>query len=136
MTDVIALVRMMNLYYHHLHNIAHGPSFEGDHSLMSDFYTELEESYDALVERYIGIGGEMGREQIISILNEATELMSDIPDTEEMDTYFYYSQALESSLRAELEEACIGASLGTKNLLEELSGASECRSYKLSRRVK
>lgn len=135
MTDVIALVRMMNLYYHHLHNISHGPSFVGDHELMNQFYTQLEGSYDSLIERYIGLGNECGKSHLLEIITEAHSVLDNIPDTDDMETHFMYSLSLESSLRTEIESACEGASKGTENLLAALADESEMREYKLRRRV-
>jgi DNA-binding ferritin-like protein len=136
MKDLIALVRMMNLYYHYLHNIAQGCSFVGDHKLLADFYEQLDGSYDLLIERYIGLGNTCDKACMLDIITEAHSVLEDIPDTMDMDTHLQHAVSLETSLRAELEAAVEGVSLGTENLLSQLSDESEMRSYKLGQRLK
>lgn len=136
MKDLLALTRMMKLYYHHLHNIAHGPCFSADHELMSDFYTQLDKSYDSLVERHIGLGGTMDTPALLEIITEAHSVLNSIPDTDDMITYFYHSMSLEASLRAEIEAAISMSSAGTENLLAALADESEQREYMLKQRVK
>lgn len=136
MKDLLALTRMMNIYYHHLHNIAHGPTFKADHELMSDFYTQLESSYDSLIERYIGIGAEMDKSQLLSIITDAHAVLDSIPEGTDMDTHFQYALELEISLRAEIQSSMEMHSEGTKNLLAALADESEVRSYKLKQRVR
>lgn len=103
MKDLIALVRMMNLYYHHLHNISHGVSFSSDHEMMSEFYTQLEGSYDSLIERYIGLGDEADKACLLQIIKDAHSVLEDIPDSNDMETNFHYASNMESLLRSQLE---------------------------------
>lgn len=136
MTDLIALTRTMNLYYHHLHNISSGISFSGDHELMSEFYTQMDDSYDSLIERHIGLGNSMSKSDFLSIITEAHSVLDQIPEADDMKTHFHYSLSLESSLRSQLEESSESASFGTQNLLQTLADESEMRTYKLKQRVK
>jgi len=136
MTDCLAMLRMMNLYYHHLHNIAHGPCFAADHALMADFYAQAEVSYDMLIERYIGLGNDCDKDHLLEIITEAHKVLESMPDVSDMETHFHHAINLESLLRAELESAAEGASKGTQNLLEQLMDESEARAYKLKQRVK
>lgn len=136
MLDLIALTRMMNLYYHHLHNISHGESFGPDHELTAGFYAALDSAYDMLIERYIGLGNECGKDQLLYIITEAHSVLEQIPEGDDMNNHFYYALNLESNLRSEIEVACEGASKGTENLLAALADESEARTYKLRQRVK
>lgn len=135
MKDLIALARMMNLYYHHLHNIAKGVSFNGDHELMNGFYTQLEISYDQLIERYIGLGNAMGKEDLLDIITQAHSAIDQIPSGSDMSNHFHHAMHIESIFRYEIEQACEAASKGTENLLAALADESEARTYKLNQRV-
>lgn len=135
MTNCLAMLRMMNLYYHHLHNIAHASCFASDHALMEEFYSQVEVSYDSLIERYIGLGNECSKDHLLQIITEAHSVLESVPDEEDMETHFEYSINLEMLLRMELESACESASRGTVNLLEGLMDESEARVYKLKQRT-
>ncbi len=136
MKDLIALSRAMKLYYHHLHNIANGACFSSDHSMMSGFYKELDNSYDSLVERFIGLGNKMDKSELVSFINESVGVLEEIPEGDDMIVHFNHALSLEDSLRAELKSAKEGASCGTENLLEGLADQSEVRAFKLNQRVK
>lgn len=136
MKDCISMSRMMNLFYHHLHNVAKGVAFEGDHEMMVDFYEAMDDAYDSLIERHIGLGGSMGKSDILKIVDDAHEVMEEIPESDTFQTQLQHAVVLESNFRRLLEEANAGASLGTQNLLQDLCDQSEVRSYKLQQRLK
>lgn len=136
MRDCLAMLRMMNLYYHHLHNISNGKNFLSDHTLMAEFYEAADAAYDMLIERYIGLGNECSKGHLLQIITEAHRVLESIPEEDDMENHLYYAINLEMLLRAELESACEGASRGTVNLLEGLMDESEVRTYKLNQRVK
>lgn len=136
MEDLIALTRTMNLYYHHLHNIAHGISFRGDHEMMAEFYEALDAAYDSLIERRIGLGGSMSKPDILAVVADSLSVLKEIPEGDDMGTHFHHAMYLEASLQRELESVCKGASRGTCNLLEQLMDDSEARVYKLGQRAK
>ena len=135
MQDCIAMARMMNLYYHHLHNIANGVAFEGDHEMMLESYEALDDAYDSLIERHIGLGGSMGKAEFIEIIERSEEALESIPDSLDMYVNLQYAQELEIGFRSFLQEANTLASLGTQDLIQGIMDASEVRSYKLSRRL-
>ena len=136
MKDIISTTRTLNLYYHHLHNIAHGLPFEGDHEMMSRFYTQLEGSYDSLIERYMGLGADGGKECLIHILSGVVSVISQIPEGNDMDVHFRHALELESGIQSMLEAEAESSSLGTENLLAQLADESESRVYKLNQRLK
>lgn len=135
MKDCIAMARMMNLFYHHLHNVASGVAFEGDHEMMADFYAEMDDAYDSLIERHIGLGGPMGKSDFISIIENAHEVLENIPESDTFNTQLKHAQSLEIGFRMLLDEVDKSSSGGTKNLIEGLMDQSEVRSYKLGRRL-
>lgn len=130
------MARMMNLFYHHLHNIANGVAFEGDHEMMLEFYGAMDDAYDDLIERYIGLGMPMGKSELCEIIENAEEVLDMTPDSDDMLMNLRYAQGLEIGFRALLQDVNDSASLGTQNLVQGLMDSSEIRSYKLSRRVK
>jgi len=133
--DCIAVARAMNLYYHHLHNVAKGIAFEGDHEMMADFYGAMDDVYDSLIERHIGLGGSMTKVDFVKIVDAAEEVLEAIPDSEDFQVHLNHAQSLEVDFRSLLERANAGASLGTQNLYAQAMDDSEVRSYKLSRRL-
>lgn len=133
--DCVAVSRAMNLYYHHLHNVAKGIAFEGDHEMMADFYGAMDDVYDSLIERHIGLGGSMTKMDFVKIVDAAEEIIEAIPDSEDFQVQLSHAQSLEFDFRSLLERANVGASMGTQNLLQDLCDQSEVRSYKLSRRL-
>jgi DNA-binding ferritin-like protein len=136
MKDCIAMARMMNLFYHHLHNIASGVAFEGDHEMMLEFYEALDDAYDSLIERHIGLGGSMGKADLCEIIENAEEVLDMAPDSVDMLVNLQHAMGLEIGFRAFLQDVNMSASLGTQNLVQDQCDKSEIRSYKLSRRVK
>lgn len=126
----------MNLYYHHLHNIAKGIAFEGDHELMLGFYEAMDDAYDSLIERHIGSGGSMSKSDFLKIIDNAEEVLEEMPESEDFQAQLQHAQDLESNFRQLLSTANSSASLGTQNLLQDLCDQSEVRSYKLGQRLK
>ena len=138
MKESIILLRALNMLYHHMHNIANGCSFAGDHDMLADMYAALEGEYDMLVERYIGLGNELSRDMAVEVLVESAEFLKSMPDSmggANMNEFFQYALDMESALCTQLEAATAGASKGTTNLLEDLCDKGEARQYKLRRRV-
>lgn len=136
MKDCISMSRMMNLYYHHLHNVSKGSSFEGDHEMMLEFYEAMDDAYDSLLERHIGLGGTMGKSDFLKIVDNAEEVLEEIPESDDFHVHIQHALSLEADFRRLLEEANAGASLGTQNLVQGLADESEVRSYKLGQRAK
>ena len=135
MQDLMSLSRMMNLYYHYLHSVSNGLSFSSDHELMAEFYAAVDVDYDSLVERRMGLGGSMGKSELLDIITEAHVALEQIPEGADMNAHLKYALQLEQLYRAELSLACEGASKGTENLLAAMADASEVRSYKINQRL-
>lgn len=103
---------------------------------MAEFYAAMDVAYDSLIERHMGLGGEMNKTELIDVIEEAHEALEEIPEGSDMQAHFEYSLNLESLFRSELNMTMQGASEGTKNLLQDLSDQSEVRTYKMRQRVK
>lgn len=138
MKESIILLRTINMLYHHMHNIACGCSFAGDHEMLAKLYGQLEGEYDMLIERYIGTNGVLSRDMAVSVLRESASFLENMPDSMEapnMGEFFSFAIMMEGLLRGQLEQAMEGASKGTENLLQDLCDKSEARAYLLKRRI-
>lgn len=136
MKDLLAITRTLNLYYHFLHNVAHGEAFGSDHKMTGAFYEELDTEFDSVSERHIGLSGDVSSATLLYTISEAASILSTMPDTEDMLSYFKYALDLEKQLRAEVDLAMQDATEGTKNLLAGIADRSEVRDYKLKQRVR
>jgi DNA-binding ferritin-like protein len=107
MKDCISMARVMNLYYHHLHNVASGVAFEGDHEMMLEFYEAMDDAYDSLIERHMGLGGSMSKVDFLKIIDNAEEVLEQMPESEDYQAHLAHAQSLESDFRKLLEESKI-----------------------------
>lgn len=132
--ELLILTRALNLIYHHMHNVAKGQAFFSDHAELAGMYDAIDSDYDSLVERRIGLTGTFDRASLSEVLQQACEIVSNIPESE-MSDMFSFSLALESEYVRELKNAEAGQSSGTVNMLQGLSDVSEVRQYKIQRRL-
>lgn len=55
----LASLRALQLWFHSAHNLTKGTGFAGDHTeLYGKIYVELQDNYDAAVEKAIGLSGD------------------------------------------------------------------------------
>lgn len=132
--ELLILSRSLNLIYHHAHNIVSGSSFFADHAAFLAMYEALDGDYDSLVERRIGLGNMLSAKEAAEIVEEASELLENMP--EESQSMFAFALQLESEYAAELKKAEAGQSSGTVNLLQGLADLSEARQYRIGQRLK
>lgn len=63
MSDKVSLLKLAvqlrhaQFYAHMAHNLTCGPTFYQDHDAFGDLYKAYEGEYDAVIERFIGLGG-------------------------------------------------------------------------------
>jgi DNA-binding ferritin-like protein len=135
MDKLAILLKTENLVAHSFHNLVKGVSFVGDHKLFGQIYEELEEAFDSVVERDIGLGEsdfDMG-----AILKAAGEAASRYDGTDmAADEMCAVLLGMERSIQAECEVVNKTATLGTQNLVAQLADDSERRVYKLRQRIK
>ena len=134
--ELLILTRGLNLVYHQMHNIAQGSTFFADHVELAGMYAALDNDYDSLVERRIGLTGSFDRASLVEVLHEAAELVGSMPEGEDIYGMFSFADILEKSYVAELKRAEAGQSSGTINMLQGLADMSEVRQYKIQRRLK
>lgn len=52
----IGCARGAQLWFHAAHHVIKGPAFAGDHAiLLSNIYTSLQEDFDSIVEKFVGV---------------------------------------------------------------------------------
>lgn len=131
MKDLAILLRCMQLYTHNAHNIVKGTTFFQDHNFLGELYPLYEESYDSIIERMIGLN-QLNEKDIISVQVEAVNYLKNI----KLDSKDIFQTIV--ICEKELQELCskIKGSLGTLNLVAQISDDSESRVYKIQQRLK
>ena len=130
-------LRSMQVYYHNCHNLTKGQSFFGDHVSFNEFYSAVEEQYDSVAERAIGLYNEpLDLSILLPAISKNLEMV--LGDYKTSDDMHKGGLELEKELMkiCELVEENPMATLGTKNLTAGIADDSEIRSYKLNQRLK
>lgn len=133
--NLATYLRSMQLYYHNCHNMTKGSSFVGDHNLFGELYPELENQYDSLVERIIGISDQPLN--LFEMNSKSGLLMKNLPQQMSNDDMFRNGLNFEKQLIRLCEEIDkSGFSSGTRQLVGDLANSAEMRVYKLKQRTK
>ena len=132
LSDVAVVLRTLQLYYHSCHNIVVGPDFNHDHALFGDFYEEVEDDYDAMIEESILNEGRNG----INLKNQLKQIYDNIKaiDVMTVDRLVMYRTGiqLEKKLQTMLEECKkSNPTLGTETLLGDVAKKCGVRLYKM-----
>jgi DNA-binding ferritin-like protein len=134
---LLVQLRSMQLFYHNCHNLTKGQAFFGDHPAFNDFYSEIEDQYDSVVERAIGLYHEpLDLSILLPAISKNLEMV--LGDYNTPEDMLNGGLALEKELIkiCDLVEDNPMATLGTKNLIAGIADSSEIRSYKLNQRLK
>lgn len=123
-------LRLMNLFYHNQHNLAKGIAFESDHELFLEFYEKMDDDYDDVVERSIGMGMSSPSNLALSTQHVA-EKIKDVP----VDKPFETAEQLEKILCDYCKLIDKDGSIGVKQLVGEIANQSEIRQYKIKQRL-
>lgn len=117
------------------HNLVRGAQFFADHTFFASVYAELEEDYDAVIERDIGLGEDSF--DIGSITREAGDKAAGYDPTDmAADEMCAVLLGMERQIQAECQTLNGKSTLGTQNLLQGIADKSEMRVYKLRQRIK
>lgn len=134
MLDLIICLRALNLYYHAAHNNTSGPSFHSDHAFFGSAYEEVDDQYDACIERLIG---NLGRAPaLLQIVGAAAKKLKDMGDPVSVDAMYKAAIKEEkyiADLCSKVDKECAD-SVGVKNLVGDIADKCEQRQYKISRR--
>jgi len=136
---IIVQLLAMKVAYHNSHNIASRVAFFGDHEALSNFYHELDDDYDAAVERGIGLY-DISIADINLIMPQVTsKLQQSFPSIKALDNsaLFQSNLKMENELILLIEAICKSPECkeSTKQLFSEIGNKSEIRCYKIKRRT-
>jgi len=145
MSQYIAMLRGMQLWYHGAHHVTRGVGFPGDHvTLYGEFYNEITEEFDGAVEKAIGLTNDESVADPLTVTKMAAQMMCNYPSPSKCTSLSIASSALEmennyqqalDSMFEELEHA--GAlTLGLDDFLMANANKHEGYIYKLQQRVK
>lgn len=132
--DLAIQFRFLQLYAHNAHNLVVGQSFFSDHEFLGELYGKYESSYDASIERLIGLGAAPDLNEINAA---AFAKLSQSQPQESAEAWLSVILAGEMTI-GQLVEQCFlqKYSQGTKNLIAQFGDDSESRIYKIQQRLK
>lgn len=119
-----------NLFAHHAHLLARGPTFMEDHEHFGDLYAAYDTAYDAVLELFIGDGAEP------DLVGVAKDAAANVVKVEGNDAAFQHLLGIEKAMQEQIKICMDGADDGAQGLLQQLAYESKQRVYKISRRVK
>ena len=140
----IGMHRAMIAWFHAAHHVTKGTGFGGDHvNIYGRIYTELEEDFDEIVEKGLGLTGDETLADPVSILSLAAGQLSQYPPPSNQDAEYIASNALEvaKAYIAFIEqiykqfEAC-GMTLGLDDQLQGFANKYETYVYLLQQRTR
>ena len=145
LSQYIAMLRAMHLWYHGAHHAVRGTSFSGDHqNLYGEIYTAIEKEVDAAIEKAIGLTGDEGMSCPMHIVKNALTVMENYPSPAVVTSLAIAAIGLEMEkhylemvehMFVELEEAGV-LSLGLNDFLAASANDHEMHLYHLQQRVK
>ena len=145
MSQYIAMLRGMQLWYHAAHHVTRGASFFGDHAdAFGKLYNELSADFDKAVEKAIGLTNDEEMACPVHITKMACQVICKYPSPVSLTALAMASCALEmekhhnqlvDAIFHELEEAgCL--TLGLDDMLMATVNDHEGYIYMLQQRVK
>jgi hypothetical protein len=138
MLELAVLLRSMQLFSHSAHHLCAHSVFFPDHAFFSETYQAMDDAYDSIIERIIGLYGEDSVD-LNRIISEVALKLHDAPSvgTKENKIFYEYQLKLEQELCAKVEEICKNpkASQGVIQTVATLGEQSEIRQYKIKRRL-
>lgn len=125
MQKLATTFRAAQMFAHAAHHSTAGPTFLSDHGFFGELYEAYGAAYDQVVERAIGRGAKIDESQI----------NSDAAGMFKYDASFQTALFIEQTIEAELVACCDTATMGTRNMIEQLADDSEVRCYKIRQRL-
>ena len=138
MKELLYLLRAMYLYSHNAHHLVKGSLFFGDHGFFGDVYDDLQDDYDSVAERIIGLYGEEAV-ALQPLLLSVSEKLKDAPSVgvPENKVFFEYQYKLDERLKDLIKQIiAAGVSPGVEQLIGEIANKAEMRCYKVKQRLK
>jgi DNA-binding ferritin-like protein len=138
MKELLYLLRAMQLFTHSCHHLVKGTPFHSDHEFFAEVYSDLENDYDSVAERIIGLYGEESLE-LNTVLNGAMSKLMDVPSINVPDNKVYYNHLykMDEKLKNLIKQIiAAGVTPGTEQLIGEIANKTEIRCYKVKQRMK
>jgi len=138
MKELLIHLRAMHLFTHSAHLLVARVPFHADHEFFGEVYTKLENEYDDVAERTIGLMGEMPL-KLQDILAGVSAKLAMAPSVGMKENGSFYKHLLQMEMDlCKLVPMIIsqGATEGTKQLLGDICNRSEMRQYKIKQRIK
>lgn len=138
MKELLYLLRAMQFFTHNAHHLVKGNSFHADHAFFGDVYNDLEDDFDSVAERIIGLYGEEPL-QLQTVLNGAMSKLTDAPSIGVADNkvFYQYLNKMDEKLKALIKQIIdAGVSPGTEQLIGTIADKCEMRCYKVKQRIK
>ncbi len=138
MKELLALLRAMQLYAHSSHLLVSRDTFQQDHDFFKELYKEVENDYDDVAERIIGLFGDNSL-QLQTLLQNVLKKIQDCPstDAQQNSDFYSYQLKLEDRLTGLISNIIkAGVTPGTEQLIGDIANKSESRKYKIKQRLK
>lgn len=131
----IIRLRVLQLYYHHCHNLTKGLLFFQDHEFLGSAYAEVEGHYDSLAEYCIASLGDKAFDTELINKGIAKGLTGLKINSMAPNAMLEKALVLEAELYEDLTELDKGSPIGLRNLIGAIAEASDVRKYKLQQRL-
>lgn len=131
MLHLATLYRIINLYAHNAHNLTYGNTFLQDHEFFAEIYALLDNYYDDVIERHVGITGESI--DLCLIIKDAYGILEKLDDGYYKNILVLLNESLK--MIDELNKSDT-ISVGTQNLIQGQADNIEVLIYKINQRLK
>jgi DNA-binding ferritin-like protein len=138
------VLQAMRAWFHAAHHVTKGTGFNGDHELYGEIYVAMQNYYDVVVEKSIGVAGSVEVASPHKIMKDATNVVMTYPDPVHMTSLAIasaghglvvkYGELLKQL--NEMMEQCGCLTLGLDDFHAATANAVETFAYKLGQRVK
>jgi DNA-binding ferritin-like protein len=138
MKEILIQLRTMQMFAHSAHHLVARTPFHSDHEFFSEVYSSIENDFDSVAERIIGLLGEESMELNSIIIGVANKLKNCPSIGVKENSIFYIHQLKYEDELCQLVSSILSAGVtpGTEQLLGDICNKSEARKYKIKQRLK
>ncbi len=138
------VLQAMRAWFHAAHHVTKGTGFNGDHELYAEIYEAVQDYYDVVVEKSIGIAGAVEVASPHRITKESAIVVATYPDPVHMTSLAIAAAGQTITLKYceflkqinETLEQCGCLTLGLDDFHAATANKVETFAYKLGQRVK
>lgn len=139
MNELLVHLRAMQLFTHNAHNMCARLAFFQDHEFFGETYKSIENSYDDVIERIIGLTSEDSVLSLQDIISRVDIKLKNAPSksVKENLTFYTFLLEMETQLYVIIEKIITSKpTCGTEQLVGEIANQCEMRQYKIKQRIK